>query len=78
MLEIDGIEGRAVGDSQGNPTGETGGTTIADLVEGCGHGIMRTGSASRSDRIAPYTRRLRTENELGSAARFAGRETFNR
>ncbi|MCU0293695.1 MAG: phosphopyruvate hydratase [Thermoanaerobaculaceae bacterium] len=59
-------------------SGETEDTTIADLVVACGCGLIKTGSASRSDRIAKYNRLLRIEDELGSAARFAGREPFGR
>ncbi|HNX51265.1 MAG TPA: phosphopyruvate hydratase [Thermoanaerobaculaceae bacterium] len=59
-------------------SGETEDTTIADLVVSCGCGLIKTGSASRSDRIAKYNRLLRIEDELGSAAQFAGREPFRR
>ena len=59
-------------------SGETEDTTIADLVVACGCGLIKTGSASRSDRIAKYNRLLRIEDELGSAARYAGREPFGR
>ncbi len=55
-------------------SGETEDTTIADLVVAAGTGQIKTGSASRSERIAKYNRLLRIEEELGSAARFPGRE----
>jgi enolase len=54
-------------------SGETEDTTIADLAVGTSAGQIKTGSASRSDRIAKYNQLLRIEEELGSAARFAGR-----
>jgi enolase len=54
-------------------SGETEDSTIADLAVGTSAGQIKTGSASRSDRIAKYNQLLRIEEELGSAARFAGR-----
>ena len=54
-------------------SGETEDTTIADLAVGTGAGQIKTGSASRSDRVAKYNQLLRIEEELGSAARYAGR-----
>jgi enolase len=54
-------------------SGETEDSTIADLAVGTGAGQIKTGSASRSDRIAKYNQLLRIEQELGSAAVFAGR-----
>ena len=54
-------------------SGETEDTTIADLAVGTSSGQIKTGSASRSDRIAKYNQLLRIEEELGSAARYAGR-----
>ncbi len=59
-------------------SGETEDTTIADLVVACGCGLIKSGSASRGERIAKYNRLLRIEEELGDAARFAGREPFGR
>jgi enolase 1/2/3 len=59
-------------------SGETEDTTIADLVVACGCGLIKTGSASRGERIAKYNRLLRIEEELGDAARFAGRDPFER
>jgi len=53
-------------------SGETEDTTIADLAVATGSGQIKTGSASRSDRISKYNRLLRIENELGNAAKFAG------
>jgi enolase len=57
-------------------SGETEDTTIADLAVGTGCGQIKTGSLSRSDRIAKYNRLLRIEDELGERARYAGRSTL--
>ncbi len=53
-------------------SGETEDTTIADLAVGRASGQIKTGSASRTDRVCKYNQLLRIEEELGSAARFAG------
>ena len=53
-------------------SGETEDTTIADLAVGCGAGQIKTGSMSRSDRIAKYNQLLRIEEQLGDSARYAG------
>jgi len=57
-------------------SGETEDSTIADLVVGLSTGQIKTGSASRTDRIAKYNQLLRIEEELGTAARFDGRGVF--
>ena len=57
-------------------SGETEDTFIADLVVATRAGQIKTGSASRTDRIAKYNQLLRIEEELGAAAEFAGREAF--
>ena len=54
-------------------SGETEDTTIADLAVGTSAGQIKTGSASRTDRVAKYNQLLRIEEELGAAARYAGR-----
>jgi enolase len=54
-------------------SGETEDTTIADLSVALDCGLIKTGSASRSDRIAKYNQLLRIEEELGEHARYAGR-----
>jgi enolase len=54
-------------------SGETEDTTIADLAVGTGAGQIKTGSASRSDRVAKYNQLLRIEEELGASARYAGK-----
>jgi enolase len=53
-------------------SGETEDTTIADLAVGRAAGQIKTGSLSRSDRVAKYNQLLRIEEALGKAARFAG------
>jgi len=59
-------------------SGETEDATIADLAVSMATGQIKSGSASRSDRMAKYNQLLRIEEELGSAARFAGRAAFAR
>jgi enolase len=54
-------------------SGETEDTTIADLAVATGCGQIKTGSLSRSDRLAKYNQLIRLEEELGPAARYAGR-----
>ena len=58
-------------------SGETEDAFIADLVVAMGMGQIKTGSASRTDRIAKYNQLLRIEEELGSAARFPGRKALH-
>ena len=55
-------------------SGETEDSTIADLAVGTSAGQIKTGSASRSDRVAKYNQLLRIEEALGSNARYAGRD----
>jgi enolase len=57
-------------------SGETEDSTIADLAVALDCGLIKTGSASRSDRIAKYNQLLRIEEELGAAARYAGRRAI--
>jgi len=57
-------------------SGETEDTTIADFVVGLGTGQIKTGSISRSDRVAKYNQLLRIEETLGSQAHYAGREAL--
>ncbi len=54
-------------------SGETEDATIADIAVATNAGQIKTGSLSRSDRIAKYNQLIRIEEQLGSAARFAGR-----
>lgn len=57
-------------------SGETEDATIADLAVGTGAGQIKTGSASRTDRVCKYNQLLRIEEELGTAATFAGRSAI--
>lgn len=57
-------------------SGETEDTFIADLAVATGCGQIKTGSASRTDRIAKYNQLLRIEEELGAGASYAGRKAF--
>jgi enolase len=59
-------------------SGETEDTFIADLAVATGAGQIKTGSASRTDRIAKYNQLLRIEEELGQTARYLGRASINR
>jgi enolase len=58
-------------------SGETEDTFIADLAVGACAGQIKTGSASRTDRIAKYNQLLRIEEELGAGARFPGRAALS-
>jgi enolase len=58
-------------------SGETEDTFIADLAVATGVGQIKTGSASRTDRIAKYNQLLRIEEELDEGARFLGLEALN-
>lgn len=57
-------------------SGETEDTTIADLVVASGAGQIKTGSLSRSDRVAKYNQLMRIEDQLGDEAVYAGRAAF--
>ncbi|MGA5301421.1 phosphopyruvate hydratase [Nucisporomicrobium flavum] len=59
-------------------SGETEDVTIADLAVAVGSGQIKTGAPARSDRVAKYNQLLRIEEELGSAARYAGAGAFPR
>lgn len=58
-------------------SGETEDTTIADLAVATCAGQIKTGSLSRSDRVAKYNRLLKIEEQLGDKARYAGRSAFH-
>ena len=58
-------------------SGETEDTTIADLAVATNAGQIKTGSASRSDRLAKYNQLLRIEEKLGDTAAYRGRHTFH-
>ncbi len=57
-------------------SGETEDSTIADIAVGTNAGQIKTGSMSRSDRIAKYNQLLRIEEDLGDVARYPGRDAF--
>jgi enolase len=57
-------------------SGETEDSLIADIAVGSNAGQIKTGSLSRSDRIAKYNQLLRIEEDLGDAASYAGRDAF--
>ena len=59
-------------------SGETEDTTIADLAVGTNALQIKTGSLSRSDRVAKYNQLLRIEEDLGDSVGYAGREAFPR
>ncbi|MGH9343615.1 MAG: phosphopyruvate hydratase, partial [Terriglobia bacterium] len=59
-------------------SGETEDAFIADFTVATGAGQIKTGSASRSDRLAKYNQLLRIEEQLGKKARFAGAQTISR
>lgn len=58
-------------------SGETEDTTIADLAVALNAGQIKTGAPNRSERIAKYNQLIRIEEELGKAARYLGKKTFN-
>ena len=57
-------------------SGETEDSTIADIAVGSNAGQIKTGSMSRSDRVAKYNQLLRIEEDLGDVASYPGRSTF--
>jgi enolase len=59
-------------------SGETEDVTIADLAVATNCGLIKTGSLSRSDRLAKYNQLIRIEQDLGPAARYAGRSVLRR
>jgi enolase len=63
----------AYGAVMSHRSGETEDSTIADLAVATNCGQIKTGSLSRSDRLAKYNQLLRIEEQLGTQARYAGR-----
>ncbi|MFP4311594.1 MAG: phosphopyruvate hydratase [Nitriliruptoraceae bacterium] len=59
-------------------SGETEDATIADIAVAANAGQIKTGAPARSDRVAKYNQLLRIEEQLGDAARYAGRDAFPR
>jgi enolase len=58
-------------------SGETADATIADIAVGTTATQIKTGSLSRSDRVAKYNQLLRIEEQLGATARYAGRDALS-
>jgi enolase len=65
-------QGAGYGSMMSHRSGETEDTTIADLAVALNCGMIKTGSASRTDRVAKYNQLLRIEEQLGSRAKYAG------
>jgi enolase len=59
-------------------SGETEDTFIADLAVATGSGQIKTGSASRTDRVAKYNQLLRIEEQLGKKAKYPGKSPWER
>ena len=57
-------------------SGETGDTTIADLVVGLNAGQIKTGAPSRTDRVCKYNQLLRIEDDLGDISKYLGKDAF--
>jgi len=74
---IDSARANGYGAVISHRSGETEDTFIADLAVGTGAGQIKTGSASRTDRIAKYNQLLRIEEQLGQSAEFLGIESVN-
>ncbi len=68
--------GRATASVISHRSGETEDTFIADLAVASGAGQIKTGSASRTDRIAKYNQLLRIAEELGDIAHYPGRDLY--
>jgi len=73
---INTAQGARFGTVISHRSGETEDTTIADIAVATNAGQIKTGSLSRSDRIAKYNQLLRIEEALGPAARYAGRQSL--
>jgi enolase len=57
-------------------SGETEDVTLADIAVATNAGQIKTGAPSRTDRVAKYNQLLRIEQELGSSARYLGKDAF--
>ena len=73
---IDMARGNGYGTVISHRSGETEDTFIADLAVASGAGQIKTGSASRTDRVAKYNQLLRIAEELGDVAHYPGRELY--
>ena len=69
-------KGAGWGTVMSHRSGETEDSTIADLSVAWDAGQIKCGAPCRSERLAKYNRLLRIEEELGEAARYAGREAY--
>jgi enolase len=78
LTAVDMARKAAYGAVMSHRSGETEDSTIADLAVATGCGQIKTGSLSRSDRLAKYNQLLRIEEELGPDARYAGTSPFKR
>lgn len=76
LAAIEMATGAGYGAVVSHRSGETEDSTIADIAVGTSATQIKTGSLSRSDRIAKYNQLLRIEEQLGARARYAGREAF--
>ena len=74
---IEMAKGSAFGVVISHRSGETEDTFIADLAVGTGAGQIKTGSASRTDRVAKYNQLLRIAEELGDLAHYPGRDLYS-
>jgi len=73
---IDMARGNGYGTVISHRSGETEDTFIADLAVATGAGQIKTGSASRTDRVAKYNQLLRIAEELGDVAHYPGRQLY--
>src|SRR5262249_54766271 len=78
MQTIDLARRNGYGNIISHRSGETEDSFIADLAVATGVGQIKTGSASRSDRVAKYNQLLRIAEELGDSATYPGRSLYNR
>ncbi|MEK6768845.1 MAG: phosphopyruvate hydratase, partial [Gemmatimonadota bacterium] len=76
MSCIDIAKRNGYGNIISHRSGETEDTFIADLAVATGAGQIKTGSASRTDRVAKYNQLLRIAEELGDAAMYPGRSLY--
>ena len=75
-LDVEILRHRGRGHGPRSARGETEDSTIADIAVGSNAGQIKTGSMSRSDRIAKYNQLLRIEEDLGDVASYPGRSAF--
>ncbi len=78
LAAVEAARGGGYATVMSHRSGETEDTTIADLALAWGTGQIKAGAPARGERTAKYNRLLRIEEELGAAAKFAGRDAFVR